>query len=170
VFAQWAFHSYRNGVLDPEFLAYGLSNRPPQVTEKGHTVLIKIESPRFVGEIATGDPAITNRFQVLAGPGTADNAARSLIMDWTKRLGAPRPELERYRVSFYLVGYVSPYVVLYSYDPSRKQGYVYLPGKTDEPALYRANQLIVTRGVEGAWFPALEIWNDVAIPMIERIP
>jgi len=166
-FAQWAFHSYRNSVLDPEFLVYGQSNRLPEVTEKGHTVMIMIESPRFVGKIETGNPAITNRFQVLAGPGTADNTARSLIMDWTQRLAAPGPELERYRVSFYLVGYVSPYVVLYSYDPSRKQGYVYLPGRTDEPALYRSNQLIVIRGVEGSWLPALESWNDVAIPMIE---
>ena len=34
-FAQWAIHSYRNGVLDPEFLVYGQSNRSPEVTEKG---------------------------------------------------------------------------------------------------------------------------------------
>ena len=34
-FAQWAIHSYRNGVLDTEFLVYGQSNRPPEVAEKG---------------------------------------------------------------------------------------------------------------------------------------
>jgi hypothetical protein len=166
-FASWAFHSYRSSVLDPEFLAYGLSIRPPEITEKGHTVLITIDSPLFVGKIETGDFAMMNRFQVLAGPGTADKTTRSFIVDWTRRSPAPRPELERYRVSFRLVGYVSQYVVLYAYDPSRKQGYVYLPGKADEPDLYRANQSLITRGVEGAWFRALQSWNEVAMPMIQ---
>jgi hypothetical protein len=166
--APWAFHTYCNSVLDPDFLAQGVSVRPPEVTEKGHTVIITIESPRFVGKIETGNPEIVNRFQVLAGPGTADKTPRSFIVDWRQRVAAPRPALERYRVSFRLIGYGSPYVVLYSFDPVRKQGYVYLPGKADEPGLYGANRSIVTRGVEGIWFRALASWNDVAMPLIDK--
>src|ERR1700722_11010121 len=112
VVAPWIFHSYRHGVLDSEFLAYGQSARPPEITEKGHTVRITIESARFVGKVETGNPVIVNQFQVLTRPG-ADAPGRSLIVDWTKQLAAPPLKLEQYRVSFYLVGYALPYVMLY---------------------------------------------------------
>jgi len=133
---------------------------------KGPTRKITIENPRFPKPIEITDPATTTNFQVFAGPGTSTNEAQSLIIDWATGAVTPPSGLESYRVSFYLPGYVHPYVVLYAFDHSNKQGYVYLPGKKDE--WYRTNISIVTRRVEGNWFRALVRWEDVARPMIEK--
>ena len=43
-----------------------------------------------------------------------------------------------------------------SIDPATGQGYVYLPGKSDEP--YRLNTKAIYRGREGNWFRANAAW------------
>ncbi len=58
------------------------------------------------------------------------------------------------------------YVVIYEYDPANDQGYVYLPGKTDE--WYRLNVGTIFRGVEGNWFFARDAWERIARPLITR--
>ena len=59
------------------------------------------------------------------------------------------------------------YVVTYEYDPSTRQGCVYLPGKTDE--WYRLNSgSIWRRGLEGNWFAASSAWLKFVSPIIER--
>jgi hypothetical protein len=42
-------------------------------------------------------------------------------------------------------------------DPATGQGYVYLPGKADEP--YRLNTKAIYRGREGNWFRATAAWQ-----------
>ena len=42
-------------------------------------------------------------------------------------------------------------------DPATGQGYVYLPGKSDEP--YRLNTKAIYRGREGNWFRANAAWQ-----------
>lgn len=49
------------------------------------------------------------------------------------------------------------YIVSYAVDPATGQGYVYLPGKADEP--YRLNTKAIYRGREGNWFRANAAWQ-----------
>jgi hypothetical protein len=56
--------------------------------------------------------------------------------------------------------------VFYEYDPANDQGYIYLPGKTDE--WYRLNVGTIFRGVEGNWFFARDAWERIARPLITR--
>jgi hypothetical protein len=134
---------------------------------KGLPSKITIENSKFDRPIVITDSEITHKFSVFAGPGTSGNEPRSLIMDWAGGAVTPPPsELETYRVSFYVDGYALPYVVLYAFNSSKKQGYVYLPGKGEES--YRQNVSMIIRGVEGHWFRALPLWEDVATPLIQR--
>lgn len=51
------------------------------------------------------------------------------------------------------------YVLVYCYDPARKTGYVYLPGKGEK--WYDVNVGSIYRGVEGHWFQASGSFGDV---------
>ncbi len=44
------------------------------------------------------------------------------------------------------------------------RGYVYLPGRKDE--WYRLNVGTIFHGVEGKWFRAWSVWNNVARPLL----
>jgi hypothetical protein len=48
-------------------------------------------------------------------------------------------------------------VIITSAEPATGQGYVYLPGKADEP--YRLNTKAIYRGREGNWFRATAAWQ-----------
>jgi len=54
--------------------------------------------------------------------------------------------------------------VFYEYDPATDHGYVYIPGETEE--WYRLNVRTIFHGVEGKWFPAWNVWERVARPLI----
>jgi hypothetical protein len=58
------------------------------------------------------------------------------------------------------------YVVSYEYNPSSRQGYVYLLGKGEK--WWRLNVSSILRGVEGNWFSAWSSWENVARPLIEK--
>jgi len=54
--------------------------------------------------------------------------------------------------------------VFYEYDPATERGYVYLPGRKDE--WYQLNVSTIFHGVEGKWFRAWSVWDNVARPLI----
>jgi hypothetical protein len=133
---------------------------------KGATLKITIDNEHFTTPIEIVDTETLRNFQVFAGAGTSSNEPHSLIVDWTTGTVSPPPvNIERYRVSFYVEHYASPYVVLYAYDPRHSQGYVYLPGREDP--WYRSNVSIIIRRVEGNWLPAWAVWEHIARPLIE---
>lgn len=90
------------------------------------------------------------------------------IIDWASGVVTERPSgLQKYEVSFY-VRYANrlfheqteqlAYVISYETDPATGEGYVYLPGKTDER--YRLNTKAIYRGREGNWFRANAGWQS----------
>jgi len=133
---------------------------------KGPTKKITIEGPSLARPIEITDPNVTRDFQVFGGLGTSNRESNGLIADWASGAVAPPSGLETYRVSFYLDEYPIPYVVLYAFDPSTSQGYVYIPGKADE--WYRTNISIIIRHVEGTWFRTRMRWEQVARPLISK--
>jgi len=74
--------------------------------------------------------------------------------------------LPRYEVSFYakMPDERLIYVVFYECDPATGHGYVYFPGRTEK--WYRLNVSTILHGVEGEWFRAWSVWDDVARPLI----
>ncbi|HEV2730822.1 MAG TPA: hypothetical protein VGV15_12390, partial [Terriglobales bacterium] len=77
--------------------------------------------------------------------------------------------LQRYQVSFYsdeMSKERAIYVVYYAVSSGSAEGFVHLPGKSDE--WWRLNVSSIARGVEGKWFHAWSRWESVARPLIER--
>ena len=143
----------------------------PLLLAKGLTTKITIASADRQHRIEIRDEGILEKFQVWAGPGTFVNDVEGnggFIIDWASgAVGGPPRGLRKYEVSFY-VRYANrsfdeqtdqlAYVVWYETDPVTGQGYVYLPGKTDEH--YRLNMKAIDRGREGNWFRATVAWQE----------
>ena len=135
---------------------------------KGKTVKITIKGSDLKTPIEISNPEIVANFQVWAGPGTSSAERQSLIIDWSRGPVRKPPEsLRRYQVSFH----ADPneqivYVVYYAFSPGAEQGYVYLPGGSDEWA--GLNVRSIWHGVEGQWFRAWSAWERVARPLIEK--
>ena len=142
---------------------------PTPLLAKGKTVKITIKGANLKTPIEISDPKILANFQVWTGPGTSTADSQSLIIDWSQGPDTKPPEsLRRYQVSFH----TDPneqivYVVYYAFSPGAVQGYVYLPGDSDEWA--GLNVRSIWRGVEGKWFPAWSAWERVARPLIEKV-
>jgi hypothetical protein len=138
----------------------------PSVFAKAPTSKITIKGPdRKLIEIT--DPKILANFRVWAGPETSSNEARSLIVDWSRGpIAEPSPRLQRYEIDFYvkLPEERLMYVVFYEFDASSRQGYVYLPGKSDN--WYSLNVGTIFHEVEGKWFHAWSAWDNLAGPLI----
>lgn len=148
-------------------LAFCLLAIPAQLFAKGATVKITIRGAGLKAPIEITDPKVLANFLVWAGPGTGPNEAKAFIIDWSEGPVAERPKgLPRYEVSFYAKHSEERlvYVVFYEYDPSKKQGYVYLPGRTDQ--WYGLNVSTIFRGVEGNWFRAWSEWDKTAGPLL----
>jgi len=145
---------------------------PTPLLAKGKTVKITISGPGLKTPIEISDPKILENFQVWAGPGTSSDERQSLIIDWSQGPVRETPKtLRRYQVSFYagaLPNEQIVYVVYYAFSPGAEQGYVYLPGESDEWA--RHNVRTIFHGVEGNWFRAWSAWERVARPLIEKAP
>ncbi len=138
------------------------------ILAKQKTVKITISGADLKKPIEISDPEILANFQVWAGPGTSSAERQSLIIDWSQGPVRKSPEsLRRYQVSFH----TDPndqivYVVYYAFSPDAEQGYVYLPGGSDEWA--GLNVRSIWHGVEGQWFRAWSAWERIARPLIEK--
>jgi hypothetical protein len=154
---------------------------------KGSTtrILIKDLALGTVSEIT--NRSVLDQFHVWAGRGTYSGApggqntegTQGFIIDWPAGVVEQRPDgLRRYEVRFYVAprrqGAVTAldasleelaYVVLYENDPSTGQGYVYLPGKSDEH--FHLNVRSIHRGLEGQWLRASSAWQK-AIAALDR--
>jgi hypothetical protein len=146
---------------------------------KGPTTRIVIKDLALgtVSEIT--NRSVLDQFHVWAGRGTYSGAPGSentegtqgFIIDWPAGTVDQRPAgLRRYEVRFYaaphrqaagLAGSATleelAYVVLYENDPSTGQGYVYLPGKSDEH--FALNVRSIHRSLEGKWLCASSAWQ-----------
>jgi hypothetical protein len=142
---------------------------------KGKIVRIVIEGTSLPKPIEIVDPKVLANFNVWAGPGTNSTSpgfnanAPSFIVDWSQGPVAEVPQgLQKYRVSFYVNAQDErvAYVVVYGYDPATRNGYVYLPGRSDQ--YYELNVGTIFRGIEGKWFHAWSAWENVAEPIITK--
>src|SRR5262245_29193188 len=149
------------------------------VSAKGLTTRIEVTSAQFHAPVDITDPEILKSFNVCSVPGPFVNGVEGIegvISDWP--LGAlqdRRKGLISYEVSFY-VKYVNrpaseqedqlAYKVLYAIDPSSGAGYVYLPGKSDEP--YRLNVKAIFHGREGNWFHATAAWQRAVDTLVAQ--
>ena len=141
------------------------------VFAKGTTTKVRITSAELQSPIEISDPEVLENFNVWSGPGTFSNDVEGnegFIVDWASGAVTERPNgLRKFELSFYVRYANRPfgeqtdqlaYVVSYAVDPATGQGYVYLPGKADEP--YRLNTKAIYRGREGNWFRATAAWQS----------
>jgi hypothetical protein len=152
-----------------------LLSAPSVVFAKGKTTKIVIEGPDLSKPIEITDQIVLANFNVWAGPGTsskrqgANAHSPSFIVDWSRGPTIHPPEaLQKYQVTFYTEGRSErpSYVIYYVVAPSPNHGYVYLPGPSDK--WWQLNTFSIVRGGEGQWFPALDAWEYVARPLIEK--
>ena len=157
------------------------------LSAKGTTVRIALNGGRLLTPIEISRPEVVQQFNVWAGPGTrmglrdpstgqwrTIEGTKGFIVDWPAGEIADVPDqLERYEASFF-VRYPNSsaeqlaYVVLYANDPTRNEGYVFLPGPGDER--YRLNTRAIQRGGEGKWYRASTEWQAVVVPLITAHP
>ena len=154
-----------------------VTTMPTLLLAKGDTVKITIESAAFAARIEITDPAV-RQFNIWSGPGTSTfDGSQGFIIDWSNRANAAPVGLRHYKVSFYegcdpkessACHTAAPslaYVVFYDYDPSRGEGFVYLPGRGGEFA--QLNTSHIYRGhYEGHWFKAATAWDEFVRPII----
>lgn len=150
---------------------------PVALLAKGETTRITITDNRPGQSISITEPAALAAFNVWSGRGTFSGpsgheieSTEGFIIDWPAGPVASRPNgLRQYEVTFY-VRYRNAaadqlaYVVLYEADPSLSEGFVYLPGTSDQT--YRLNVQAISRGVEGNWFRASRAWQNVVGPLL----
>lgn len=140
------------------------------VFAKGATTRITIAGAGLQSAVDITDPEVLKNFNVWSGPGTFANGVEGtdgFIVDWASGAVTDRPNgLRTFEVSFYVKYANRPfteqidqlaYIVSYAVDPVTGQGYVYLPGKSDES--YRLNTKAIYRGHEGGWFRANAAWQ-----------
>jgi hypothetical protein len=140
------------------------------VFAKGATTKITITGAGLQSPVEISDPEILKNFNVWSGPGTFANdveGTEGFIVDWASGAVTDRPNgLPTFELRFYVRYANRPfseqtdqlaYIVSYAVDPATGQGYVYLPGKSDEP--YRLNTKAIYRGSEGNWFRANAAWQ-----------
>lgn len=143
---------------------------PRPLSAEECTQRITIKGPGLASPIEITDQSIARNFNVWTGLGTSTNEPEGLIVNWAQGAVAERPQgLARYEVSFYwsrITNEGPAYVVFYEYAPSIEQGYVYLPGKSEE--WYVRNVRTIFRGIEGSWFRASHKWEAIARPLIAK--
>ena len=141
------------------------------VFAKGPTTKITITGAGLRNPVEITNPEVLKNFNVWSGRGTFAGDAEGtdgFIIDWVSGAIAERPNgLRTYALSFYTKNDERPsngqpdpqlvYIVSYAVDPVTGQGYVYLPGKSDES--YSLNTHSILRGCEGSWFRANAAWQ-----------
>jgi hypothetical protein len=152
---------------------------PVALLAKGETTRITITDNRTGQSISLTEPVTLAAFNVWSGHGTFSGSTgrevestEGFIIDWPEGQVASRPNgLRQYEVKFY-VRYRNgateqlAYVVLYETNESRSEGFVYLPGRSDQT--YRLNVQAISRGVEGNWFRASRAWQNVVGPLLRN--
>lgn len=146
---------------------------PAALSAKGDTVKIVITGAGLTTPLEIKDPAVVE-FNIWSGPGCSANSVEEtegFIIDWPKGVVADKPaRLQHFEVAFYtwLKGQPPAYVVLYEYDPSKPQGFVYLPGTGE--ASYERNVFSIAHGhgYEGHWLRATPAWENFARPRIAK--
>ena len=146
------------------------------VFAKGTTTKVIITSSELQRPTEISDPEVLKNFNVWSGPGTFSSGVEGnevegnegFIIDWASGVVTERPNgLRTFELSFYVRYANRPfaeqtdqlaYIVSYAVDPATGQGYVYLPGKADEP--YRLNTKAIYREREGHWFRATGQWQS----------
>lgn len=145
---------------------------PSPLPAKGDTVRIVIRGANLPAPVEITDPKITVRFRVWSGPGTSrrmggtllPNPDETLIVNWARPADPPKG-LQVYDVLFETTRRnPSTYVLRYAIDPSTGEGLVYVPGRAD-PEFFD-NTFLIYRGVEGSWFHAWRVWDEIARPLI----
>ena len=143
---------------------------PWRVIGKGRTTKIVIEGANLRSPIELTDPKVLANFQVWTGPGAGTAERPSLIIDWPQGPLTEVPQaLQKYQISFYSGEPAKErriYVVYYAFSPGAEQGYVYLPGGSDE--WYQLNMRAIWHGEEGKWFLAWSTWERLARPLIQK--
>ena len=165
-------------------VAFGLlimSVMPASLFAKGHTVKITIEGVGLSTPLEMTDPEI-GQFEVFAGPGTWGNGVEGregFIINWSNGIVRQLPAgLQQYEVSFYTGCRMNEYgcrssnpslvyVALYAYSPSMNEGYIYLPGKTDEWFKFN-RRMWHGHGFEGNWAYAASAWESFVRPLIAK--
>jgi hypothetical protein len=157
------------------FILLLISIVPALLLGKGQMVKITINGGGLSAPVETSEPII-GKFTVWAGPGVFVNGVEQtegFIIDWSKGVVAHRPDgLQQYEVHFYSdfrkrEGSVV-YAVFYAYDPSTRQGFVYLPGRTDELFKFNTGTMWHGHGLEGNWFNATSEWERFVRPLIAK--
>jgi hypothetical protein len=149
------------------------------LSAKGLTTKVRIIGGNLTAPVEISDPEILKNFNVWAGPGTfvnGEEGTEGFMIDWASGAVVERPSgLDGYDVSFFVKYANRPafeqedqlaYVVRYEVGPDG-QGYVYLPGKTDEP--YRLNVRAIHRGREGHWFRATNAWQNAVGHLVVQV-
>jgi hypothetical protein len=143
---------------------------------KGPTLKVIISGGDLPSPIEITDRGRLANFRIWEGPGNTIGFGPGAIPAW-KDEGfvcvwpsagvVPPASLKKYQVSFYSNHHQDglDYVITYAYDPVNRKGYVYLPGRGE--AEYARNTFSILRGVEGNWFLARKIWDDLAGPLIQ---
>jgi hypothetical protein len=150
------------------------------LSAKGVTTRVTIRDTSLQTSFDLSDRSLLDRFNVWAGPGTFQTAAgrgaegvEGFIVDWKAGV-VDRPEgVRRYEVRFYVTYPNSAaeqlaYVVFFEPGPSPDEGFIYLPGKSDEQ--YWLNVKAIYRGdrIEGHWFRATTAWQDAVRQVMSR--
>ena len=158
------------------FPVLALLSIPVSLAAKGETIRITIEGDKLADAIAIIDKDVIARYNVWGGPGTftqlpdgsrVTHETHGPVADWARGATNPPQNAVVYKVSFVTTRTnPSTYVVKYSFDPVTKQGYVYIPGKSDPE--FHDNTWLIYRGVEGNWFYAAKEWDDLAQPLIGK--
>ena len=145
---------------------------PAWLSAKGATTRILILDTTSGTASEIRDRSVLEQFNVWAGRGTFAGvlgeeveSSQGFIIDWEAGIiDGHTDRARRYEVRFYVDARGSSaealaYVVFYENDPLTREGYVYLPGPSDEQ--YRLNIRAIHRGneLEGHWFRASRAWQ-----------
>ena len=152
---------------------------PVFASAKGPNTQIDVRS-NGVLLVAITAPQVLERLTFWSGPGTSvgpSTGPREMstspadLADWLGGAVAPPKGLAIYDVTFYCKRRgpssegVPCYEVRYAKTSGPEPGFILIPGE-DLPA-YRSNVSTIYRGVEGSWFRASAIWEEVIRPAIE---
>ena len=129
--------------------------------------------------ITITDPAVVQQFNVWAGPGTAmtvggirTEGLDGFIVDWPAGAVEQRPDgLPRYEVKFHARLHRATedklvYVVLF--ERGAAEGFVYLPGRSDQHWGLNVGSILRGRGYEGHWFRASAAWQAAVSRVLAR--